>query len=199
MIVSKDHVERGLTRLLTTLKRTQVEAFLAALLVQAQKVEDMAAEVAAYSNVESGFGVMLDWLGRIVGRGRDTYTDAQYRIGIRAQVRVNRAIGNDADITDVATLALPSVTFVVRSFPPKTTIIEATSALSEAEAAPMKDNFRQSRALGTRMHLMWSPEPRETQFICDDVNDPTVGALQGCGDTADASAGGRLQTVDPLT
>lgn len=196
---SVTHVERALERLLTTLKRPQIEATLAAFVRQVQKIENASWEVADNANVENGEGAVLQWIGRIVGRGRGAYTDEQYRIGIRAQVRINRAIGNDADISDVSALALPEVTFVTHTYPPKSIVIEATSALSDDEAVPMADNFRQIRALGTRMGFMWSPVSREQQFICDDATAPFVTAAQGCGDATDPDVGGRLQTVDELT
>ena len=102
--INVTHVERGTDKLLSVLRKPRVEALLASRLRMWQRIENAAWEVAFALNIDSGFGIILDRIGKIVGRGRNGLSDAAYKIGLLAQIRINRSNGNPIDFSDVASL-----------------------------------------------------------------------------------------------
>lgn len=125
-----NHEGRGVARLLEQFKRSgNLQAILRSYLRQLQKIEDAAWEVIEKRNLVDGFGIILDNIGRIVGRGREDLDDDHYRIAIRCQIRINRSQGKPKDFTDVAVLASPEGTEHSFTTFPKTIIWEVLTPL----------------------------------------------------------------------
>jgi hypothetical protein len=147
--INTTHVERGTEKLLGQFQgKPRIEALLASRLRQVQALEDAAWEVAFGLNIESGIGLILDNIGKIVGRGRAGLLDADYRYALRCQVRINRAAGQDPDFYDVAALSQMGE-ISIQEYPPAkfiVTMLEAPTSLGAL--AVIEENFRQCRALG---------------------------------------------------
>ncbi len=79
-----------------------LNAFLAALLKQVQKVEDVFAQIITTRFLGFATGAQLDALGRLVGRARLGLTDDPYRQAIRLQVYINGSDGRCEDLLYVA-------------------------------------------------------------------------------------------------
>ena len=104
--INSTHVERGIDKLLTRYQQPRNEALLASRLRMWQRIENVAWEAAfVVLSIENGFGVILDRIGKIVGRGRKNLSDADYKIGLYTKIRINRSNGNPQDFDEVASLA----------------------------------------------------------------------------------------------
>lgn len=51
-------------------------------------------------------GVQLGVLGKLVGCAREGYSDPEYRLAIRLQIRVNRSFGTGEDLLEIVRLAI---------------------------------------------------------------------------------------------
>lgn len=199
-IRSTTHEETGLDRLLDIFKKPKCEAFVGARLKLVQDLETAVWEVNDYVSIEAGFGIILDNIGALVGRGRNDYSDDDYKVGLYVQIRLNRATGVEADLEDVTEIATSggSENYVLTEHYPKTAIVERLEP--DVAVEPMIDNLRQLRPLGTRMFLIYSPvAARANTFICGLSTDPTLGdGDQGCGISTDLDIGGRLSLAVDL-
>lgn len=102
-----NHVERGLARLISQYAtKTLFRAWIASYLGLVQEVEDALWEVLTLRNLD-GTGIVLDYIGKIVNRPRGDLIDDDYRIALRAEIRVLRSDGTMRDIIEVARLAIP--------------------------------------------------------------------------------------------
>jgi len=90
-IAPDDHPETGLARLIWQYRGSQprIQAFLRILLDQLQSIEDVSMDVLAGIWPLTAIGEQLDTLGVIVGQGRGTLTDDEYRIIILGRIFVN--------------------------------------------------------------------------------------------------------------
>lgn len=197
---STDHVSRGVRKLLAQFRQPKIEALLSSFLAEVQKLENAAWEVADHLSIAAGFGTILDNIGRLVGRGRDGYSDDRYKVALRAQIRINRAIGNEADTIAVADLSTDTTDeFASRTFPPSSYLVDKITPLGDTPLSLLALNLRQVRPWGTRADLVYNESPRAEVFLCGWAQDPTlIPAAQGCGWEGDATIGGRLSASEEL-
>ncbi len=191
---STDHVERGLAKLLGQFRKPVIEAFVTVLMRQHQKREDMTREVAEHLNIESGFGIILDRIGKLVGRGRgDAYgpcvhpaacaSCAAFRIAIRCQIRINRSRGTVQDFLDVAALSGVLGEFTLTMTPPAAMLItwlggQAVSG-DEDYYVRVLENLRQLPALGVRVDLIYSPHATADALLSGWSQNAAVGGTLG--------------------
>lgn len=170
---STTHVERGLAKLLGQFQKPVIKAFLAVYLRQIQRWENMNREVAEHLNIEQGFGIILDRIGKLVGRGRGseygpcTHPAAcpsctAYRIAIRCQIRINRAAGRIQDFLDVIELSGVAGVFKVTPYYPASILITWTGNQpvtgDEDYYLRVFENLRQIVPLGVRLDILYSPQ-----------------------------------------
>lgn len=155
-----NHEGRGVARLLEQFRRSgNLQAILRSYLRQLQRVEDAAWEVIEKRNLVDGFGVILDNIGRIVGRGREDLDDDHYRIAIRAQIRINRSQGKPKDFTDVAVLATPEGTEHTFTALAKTIIWEVLTPLEFVLAYEILfKSLAKVKAAGDQLFFLFSLE-----------------------------------------
>lgn len=136
-VQATDHETRGPARLLEQFRRSgNLRAILQSYLRQIQNLEDAAWEVIAARNLQVGTGVVLDNLGRVVGRGRGDLDDTNFRRALRCQIRINRSFGKPKDFTDVAGLAAPDGTTFAMMVYPKAVEIEVTTEIEGTSQGP---------------------------------------------------------------
>ena len=94
-------------------------------------------------------------LGRIVGEPRQGATDADYRLRVRASIRVNRSDGTIEDVIDVVRLLigpvlLPSATIKLTEYYPAAFVLRITGLIiSPVLQALIYSSFiRQARGAG---------------------------------------------------
>lgn len=117
-----------------------------------QEIEDAAWEVAdAVLSVDDSIGVALDNIGSLVGRGRSDDTDPVFRVGLRAQIRINRSgarIGDSIDVLVLSTGGTPHVILYSGGY-----VIWQDEPLAAGEAEALARNLEQVRPLGMNGRL----------------------------------------------
>lgn len=199
---STDHEARGVAKLLGQFRKPLIEALLRVYLRQVQKWEDRNREVAEHLNIEQGFGIILDRIGKLVGRGRGSdYGPCTHpaacpscealRVAIRCQIRINRSTGVIKDFLDVARLSGVLGTFKLTLTPPAAMTVTWLGAQAvsgdEDYFARVLENFRQLPALGVRIDLIYAPQALTDTLRAGWSGDPTVG--NAIGWSGDASLG----------
>lgn len=196
---STDHEERARAKLLDQFQdKAYLEAVLRAFIFQVQRLEDCAWEVILLRNIDTGEGVQLDAIGRIVGRSRLGLDDPDYRIALRAQIRINRSSGRPEDLIDVTRLSIPAG-FTFTYDEPGTAVI-AVEIVEEVtfNILVLIGNLIRAKAGGVRLFLDYTSSPREDTFTfapysvgAPDVTDLT----RGFGNEGDTDLGGDFATV----
>ncbi len=197
---STNHAARGVARFLEQFRRKPfLEAFLAALLKQVQKLEDATWEVILLRNLEDGEGIVLDWIGVIVGRPRQGLTDTDYKVALAAQIRINRSSGTGPDILDVAALSVPPGTVIdySESYPCTIQVVIQNQAVS---IAVLFSNLFRTKAAGVRLYLVIPIQPPATSFKFAPWSPlgypaPVYDSDHGFGWTGDPSLGGSFVMV----
>lgn len=203
-VQSKDHLERGLPRLLEQFKeKGKLTALLTSYLKQIQFLEDCVWEVVFARTIETATGILLDHIGAIVGRKRFGLNDVDYRIAIRAQIRINRSSGRPEDVIAVANLSVPiGYTVEYNEFYPASIQVDIIEIVTFTVRV-LIDNLRAAKAGGVRLNVVYTyAEPSETFTLASGVDvdgNPIVAyetsALLGFGSTTDATLGGKLASV----
>lgn len=193
---STDHEERGPARFLEQFKRADnLGSILKAHLRQIQKLEDCLWEVITLRNIADGFGLILDWIGSIVGRSREGLPDEEYRIALRAQIRINRSNGKTKDLVDVATLSVPDETEVTYSetYPAGVWIEVVPKAAFNWRV--LWRNLKATKAGGVRLFLVLTFTNRENTFtfapFSPSYPDPIFDSLRGFGWDVNPDLGGK--------
>lgn len=142
------HIERGIKNLLSQWRRSpRMVALLTSWLRRTQRTETDAWDVADQLNIASGTGWILDAIGRIVGRGRGTYVDDDaYRVGLYAQIAINKSAGRVYDFRKVVSLSTGGQTLEIFERRGAFTI-DLVEPLAVA-IDPLVDNLKQLRPLG---------------------------------------------------
>jgi hypothetical protein len=103
-----NHVQQGLARLISQYQSaTLFKTWLGIYLGVCQDIEDCLWEVLEKRNIDSGIGVQLDNIGKILNRPRGGLVDDDYRIALRCEIAILRSTGTADDIFTVGSLAIP--------------------------------------------------------------------------------------------
>jgi hypothetical protein len=198
-----DHETRGVQRLLSQFRNKYVfSAVLSSYLRRVQELENACWEVILTRNIRDGSGVILDSLGRIVGRQREGLEDDDYKIALRAQIRINRTQGKPEDVIDVARLSLPDgVKFVYTEHDVASIFVEVLDQVV-LKVSVLFRNLRATKAGGVRLFLIYSVDPPGEAFMMADYNPadpqyliPFYDLAHGLGWESDPTMGGKLVAV----
>lgn len=184
-----DHVEIAQTRQLEKLKKPKLQALLDSRIKGLQLIEDDAWRVLETRNLEDGFGIILDMLGGLVGRGRAGESDADYLVSIQIQIIQNNASGVFPDYEAIAEIFQPDSQWTIDD-----TYGYAGFVLYPAGDAPPDPQralreFNAIRALGTAMVVLIPVAGPATALRWGWSGDAAVGN-PGLGWSGDASVGG---------
>jgi hypothetical protein len=188
-----NHVDQAVSRMLDVSRKPFFAALLGARIKQLQETEDAVWEVFDNLNLDFAIGIWLDWIGKIVGRGRRGLTDDEaFRHAIRTQIRINRSSGVTQDWLDVANLAFTG-TWSIHDYPPASAIVSVAEPITGAQRDEIVFDLSQIRAAGTRVDLDYSVahEDQQGRFGWDGS---ATGAL-GLGWDGDVTLGGRASDV----
>lgn len=188
------HVTTGLRRFLSKEKNSAVlRAWVASYLTRVQELEDTAWLV-LNSRTLSGEGAQLDAIGRLLLCPRAGLSDANYKIALRARIRILRSSGLPEDLIDVARLSLPEgYTFTYDEAYPKTSLVEVTETVTFDEAVFWR-NLLATKPGGTRLFFIWNEVANHYRFATGDTeeDDATGGDAD---DNEDGATGGALSDV----
>lgn len=107
---------------------SNLQKLISSYLREDQRVADGIDTVYRARFLDLATGVQLDGLGGLVGAARLGANDAQYRIMIRTQIRVNLSSGTYEDLLAVFAAALPTHTLEITEFGDASAEFEATLA-----------------------------------------------------------------------
>lgn len=187
------HVDDALARLLECFKnKANFEGVASVVLRRMQAIEDVVWDLYTGVWLDNAVGVQLDNLGGVVGEARKNRQDEQYRLYIRARIRINRSNGRVSDILAVTRLILgpaPLVTYTPQ--PPaayQLEIVGATPAVVDVAAL-----LNEVRPAGVGMGLVYSDDAA-IAFTYGSVFSP-ADPLLGYGDSSNPATGGHYSGV----
>lgn len=193
---SDDHIVRGLARFLEQFKnKKNINALAASYLHQIQEFENACWEVILFRLLDNAEGVQLDTIGRIVGRGRGELIDSDYKIAIRAQIRINRSCGTPNDLIDVMVLSIPTNYSLTYDEAYPATVIMSIVGIVNFNISVVFDNLRRTKSGGVRLLLSYSSAAPENTFTFASGSVPELDNLQGYGSITDVSVGGLYSGV----
>lgn len=167
-----DHVERAVGRLFEQFNgKPNLEAIVSAFAEQAQEVEDALWQLVTLRTVETATGDQMDRIGEIVGQGREGKGDDEYRLLLKARIKINVSSGTAEDILGVMSAVL-GTTPTVRLTEPATACLNlyVEGAATDADTAALLLRFLgEARAAGIGAYLHWSESAPEDTFTLDGV------------------------------
>ena len=204
-----DHAGKMLARLGEEFRKPRIQATLSAEAAQYQAIEDVYWQLLSEFGIETAVGWALDVLGRIVGEPRQGATDADYRLRVRARIRVNRSDGTIEDVIEVVRLLigsvlLPSATIKLTEYYPAAFVLRITGLVISATQALIYSSFiKQARGAAIGSGFGWQQTADADAFVTATSSPLTVAALAGVtsftvADTSDFPASGTLVIDDGL-
>lgn len=204
-----DHAGKMLARLAEEFRKPRIKQVLTGEAAQYQAIEDAYWQLLTEFGVDTAIGWALDVLGRIVGEPRQGALDADYRLRVRARIRVNRSDGTIEDIIEVVKLLigsvlLPSATIKLTEYYPAAFVLRITGLTISATQALIYSSFiKQARGAGIGSGFGWQQTADSEAFVCATSTPLTVAALAGVtsftvADTSDFPAAGTIVIDDGL-
>lgn len=204
-----DHVGKMLARLAEEFRKPRISAVLSGEGVQYQAIEDACWQLLTEFGVDTATGWALDVLGRIVGEPRQGALDADYRLRVRARIRVNRSDGTIEDVIEVVRLLigsalLPSATIKLTEYYPAAFVLRITGLIITPTQALIYSSFiKQARGAGIGSGFGWQETADADAFVTATSSPLTVAALAGVtsftvADTSDFPATGTIVIDDGL-
>lgn len=183
------HIEDALNRLLTQYKKKPLIAqTITALIEQIQDLEDSNQEFYDKRALETATGIQLDLLGTIVGQGRGTLDDDDYRILIKVKIGQNTSQGGPVKVIDIFQLLTQAATVYYQNLGGGGVELEADAVLPQ-DSTGIYASMEQVVAAGVRIDAI----------ICYDAVEPfafagsnTLVPAFGFGDSTNAATGGKL-------
>lgn len=190
-----DHEDRGLAKLLTQFRDSPVlRSVLRAYLRQIQRIEDATWEVIQARHID-GEGIVLDYIGNLVGRKRKGLGDTDYKIAIKGQIRINRSSGTPEDLLAVIRLSIPEgYTFTYDESYTGTVLVEVLQ-LPVFNIKILYENLRTAKPAGVKLLLVYPVQDEATSFAWAAGSVSVSDAVQGFGSTTDPTVGGHLLHV----
>ena len=204
-----DHAGKMLARLAEEFRKPRIAAVLTGEAAQYQAIEDAYWQLLTEFGVDTATGHALDVLGRIVGEPRQGALDADYRLRVRARIRVNRSDGTIEDIIEVVRLLigsvlLPSATIKLTEYYPAAFVLRITGLVISATQALIYSSFiKQARGAGIGSGFGWQETADADAFVTATSSPLTVATLAGVtsftvADTTEFPAAGTLVIDDGL-
>jgi hypothetical protein len=204
-----DHSGKMLARLAEEFRKPRISAILTGEAAQYQAIEDAFWQLLVERGVDTAVGNALDVLGRIVGEPRQGALDADYRLRVRARIRVNRSDGTIEDVIDVVRLLigsvlLPSAVLKLTEYYPAAFVIRVSGiTITPAQALIYRAFINQARGAGIGSGFGWQQTADADAFVTATSSPLTVGAPAGAtsftvADTSDFPATGTIVIDDTL-
>lgn len=97
-----NHLDLQLDKVVSQFKdKPELEKLISVLLAPLQDLESFINDVWTKVNLENASGEVLDLIGRIVGRSRGGFSDADYRNLLAIQIGVNTSKGNSQPLASI--------------------------------------------------------------------------------------------------
>jgi len=121
--------------------------------------------------------------------------DADYRIALRAQIRINRSSGTPEDLIAITTLSISAgQAFTYEEAYPAAITIEVLDTFT-LNILVLLDNLIRAKDGGVRLYLEYSLEPEEDCFTFSDDDSDPADTLRGWADDSPVTVGGYMTDV----
>lgn len=189
---STDHVARGLSRLLQQYKSSPYMVGLAtSYLNRIQELENACWEVILYRLLPNASGAQLDTLGRIVGRGRGSLSDANYFLAIQAEIRINRSCGTPEDMIAIAILSLPmGDVFTYAEAYPAVALFSVITPETMTNINLLFQSLTRGKPGGVKLMLSYLTTAAGGSFTFSPYSAPVASTVQGFSDYYHPGTGG---------
>ena len=174
-----------LARLAEEFRKPRIMSILRGEAAQYQAIEDAYWQILTEFGVDTAVGWALDVLGRIVGEPRQGALDNDYRLRVRARIRVNRSDGTIEDVIEVVRLLigsalLPSATIKLTEFYPAAFVLRITGiAITPTQAQIYSSFIKQARGAGIGSGFGWQQTADADAFVTATSSPLTVASLVG--------------------
>jgi hypothetical protein len=155
--------------------KVHLEGLLSSFVSQIQVLEDVLFDLLLDRYLTSSSGEQLDLLGRIVGQPRDAKSDADYRLWLRARIRVNISSGTPEDLLAIFNIVADNDVELKEWYPAGLSMVVAGAF---PDAAVVASILSQARPAGVGASLEYT--------LADDESEPQTFAF-AAGDTAEES------------
>ena len=154
-----DYEARALDRLAFQFKnKPKIAAILNAISAEVQTLENEIFNVLTKRSIDTGEGVQLDQIGKIVGQSRGGRTDDEYRVALRARIRINLATGTPDEIIAAMKFIIPSDLVRLTEIFPAAFLVEFTGTLtSEPDVLAAFRAVKPAGVLGILMQVVGNP------------------------------------------
>jgi uncharacterized protein DUF2612 len=189
-----DHVTSGLDRLIDRYREVpELRGWITAYLNRIQEAETLVWQIFDARMLDNAVGVQLDILGRIVGQVRISDDDDEYRLAIRARIRINISQGGVEDLIELGRLLFGDAAFDVFEVWPSQVRIEY---LEDASALPVElvtNLFDQARAATIDLRFESSTQSVAESFTFGNGTEEST--TLGFDHDATDTTGGKLISV----
>lgn len=197
-----DHAARAFARLMAQLREVPGWSKLVAIIGrQVQELEDAAQGVLTARSIDNATYEQLEVIGRILKEPRDGADDADYRVRLRAKIRVLRSSGAAPELLHIFKLLLPANTIKFTSIGGAGFVLDI-GAIDTAFLAIYQRFLRQAKSAGINAQLSYHDDGGDvdlaTVFMFSTNPDPTVtvnDAAHGFGDASSPGTGGHLRGI----
>ena len=187
-----------------------LEGILAAVCAEVQEIENAIWQLASERGIvllyldgdpqfSEAVGHQLDVVGKIFRQTRGAMTDAEYRLALRAKIRVLKSSGTVEELIAVFFCVEPDALITVTTWPPAYVTVELSDVIEHWKSDLYRSFLRQARAGGVAGTLLWQEIEDAHSLILSDAADCPVGAPYleidtdtGLGDATDPDVGGAL-------
>lgn len=181
-----NHVQQALARLVTQYKNaTKLQGLLTSLVNPIQDIESSLTDMNNLRYLQQAQGVQLDVIGIIVGLPRGGRNDAQYRLALQAQIKVNVSCGQPEQVIQAYALFTGSPLVLLDEYRNASFILESDfDPGSQLAADNLILTVKQASPVGVRLD----------EIICFDPTEPFAyaGSLPGNGyDDGSQTVGGK--------
>jgi vacuolar-type H+-ATPase subunit E/Vma4 len=152
-----DHAVRALARLAQQFKaKPRLQAVLDNLNAQTQALEDALWQLYSERLLETAVGAQLDNLGRILDQARESATDDEYRVRLRARMIARRSSGTTSEVLAVFRVLLPDAALTLTSGYPAGFDLELGGVAITSSLVSLYVSFlKAARAAGLYAALRW--------------------------------------------
>ena len=126
-------------------------------------------------------GIQLDVIGSILAESRGAMTDDEYRLVLKAKIRLIKSSGTVEELVAIFHALFPLATITVTTRPPAYVSVHVSGVITATEGAIGRRMCRQGRAAGVHGSFRWQEDATAALFTLDTGPGLDVGHLAGSG------------------
>lgn len=171
--LNAEHVSQALARLAEQFKdKPNLAALISIYVAKAQELEEVLWDVFILRSIENATAHQLDMLGAIVGQARLGMVDDDYRLCIRARIRVNLSSGTTNELLGIIRPLVTGGTVSLVDEPVAGfTLTIGGTPTTETDATLLLGFLRAAKAAGVHGILHWTPSAGNQGFA---FNSPSL-------------------------